>query len=271
MSRIASTAVVDSSAQLGEEIIIGPGCIIEGDVVIGDHCELRGNVFIASGSRLGRNNRIFANGVLGEEPQILGLRGPKTELIIGDNNTFRENVIISRGSPRGEGKTWVGNDNFFMIGSHIGHDCQVEDYTVIGNYCQIGGHSKIEHHAWLSANSGTSPFVTIGCYGYMAAYAGTTHDIPPYVRASGLYPCEVRGVNVIGLQRAGMDEQAIQAIERAYRQVYRQDTSRNIAAAVAELLAEENLNPHAKYMLESIQRTLKHRYNRYRETFREDH
>jgi UDP-N-acetylglucosamine acyltransferase len=270
MSRISPTAVVDPGARLGEQVIIGPGCVVEADTVIGDHCELRGNVFIAGGTKLGRSNRIFANCVLGEEPQIIGLVGPKTELIIGNNNTLRENVVISRGSPQGGGKTVIGDDNFLMIGSHLGHDCEVEHHAVVGNYCQIGGHSKIEHHAWLSAYSGTHQFVTIGRYAYMAAYAGPTHDIPPYVRASGAYPCQVRGVNLIGLQRGGMDEEAVAAIEIAYRALYRKEGPRNIAAAVDELSQQPNLNAHVIYLLEFIRRSIQHRFNRYRELFRND-
>ena len=122
MTIISETAVVDKTAQIAQEVSIGPGCVIGPGAIVGQGCELKANVFIAPGVHLGKENRVFANCVLGEEPQILNL-SDQGSLVIGDRNVFRENVTINRGSSsHGSGKTIIGNDCYFMIGSHVGHD-----------------------------------------------------------------------------------------------------------------------------------------------------
>jgi len=268
MTEIATTAVVDKSVQLGSDVFIGPGCVIEADVVIGDGCELKSHVFIGRGTILGWGNRIFANCVLGDEPQILGDGGEAGKLIIGNENTFRENVTINRGSTGGGGKTVVGNNNYIMIGSHLGHDCDVEDNVVISNCSQIAGHNKIERNVWLSGYCGTHQFVTIGRFAYAAGYSAMSHDIPPFVRVGGGYPCVVRGLNVRGLQRGGFSEESISALDRAYRRLYRGGGDSTLAQAVTELLGEDRLDENVRYLLESLRRSSQHHLGRYRELFR---
>jgi len=268
MTTTASTAVIDKTAQLGEDVVVGPGCVIGAGVEIGDGCELKANVIVAEGTRIGKNNRIFAGCVLGEEPQSLGLVEPETELIIGDNNTLREYVTIHRGSPDGGGKTIVGNNNFMMVGSHLGHDCLVEDNVVMTNYCQVSGHCKIETKAWISGHSALHQFVTIGRLAYVAGLSGVTHDIPPFMRAAGSYPCEVRGLNAVGLRRAGGSEESIEALSKVYRRLYGKRRDKNIVTTVEEMLANDGLDENVKYLLESLQRSFQHRMRRYLETLR---
>ena len=268
MANIAPTAIVDETAKLGKDVIVGPGCVISPGVSIGEGCELKANVMVAEGVTLGLNNRIFSNVILGEEPQIIGLKEPPTELIIGDDNVFRETVAINRGSPDGGGKTVIGNKNYFMIGSHLGHDCQVEDNVVIGNYTQISGHCKIERNVWMSAFSGTHQFVTVGCFSYAGGQSGSSYDIPPFMRVSGSYPCEVRGLNVIGLRRAGFAEESIEALNKVYRRLYRRRGAGSLAGTVDELLGQNQLDDKVKYLLEFLNRSFKHRMGRYLEIFR---
>ena len=268
MAKIAATAVVDKTAQLGRGVTIGPGCVIGPSVVIGDECELKANVYLARGTTLGKNNRIFAGVVLGEEPQSLGLHEPATELLIGDNNILREHVTIHRGSPEGGGKTIIGNNNFIMVGSHMGHDCMVEDNVVMVNNCHIGGHNKIERNAWLSGGTSTHQFVTIGQRAFTAGYSGVDHDIPPFVRAAGVRPCQIRGLNVVGLQRAGFSEDSIKALKNAYRCLYQRREGKSIVAVVEKMLCEDGLDENVKYLLESLQRSSQHRMMRYLELSR---
>jgi UDP-N-acetylglucosamine acyltransferase len=268
VAKIAPTAVVDPTAQLGENVIIGPGCVIGPEVKIGDECELRANVYITRGTVLGKQNLIYANCVLGEEPQIVGALETDTKLIIGDNNTFRENVLIHGGSSRGDGQTVIGNNNYLMIGSHIGHDCEMEDNSVLGNYAQIGGHCKLEHNVFLNALTALQPFVTVGRFTFTAGASAVYSDLPPFVRAAGGYPCKIRGLNLIGLQRAGFTEESIEKLKQAYRRLYRRRDGKTIAQAVADLASEDGLDEHVRYLLEFLQRSHQHRMGRYRELFR---
>ncbi len=268
MTQIASTAVVDKTAQLGTDVSIGPGCVIGPHVILGDGCELRAHVYISPDTIVGTNNLIYANCVLGEEPQIVGVPETDTKLIIGDNNTFRENVTINGGSSRGEGQTVIGNNTFFMTGSHIGHDCEIEDNGILGNYVQVGGHCKLEHNVFLNAITSLQPFVTIGRFTYTAGMSTVHHDLPPFVRAGGLYPCKVRGLNVIGLQRAGFLQDHIEHLMQAYRRLYRRRDGKSIAQAVEELASENGLDEHVRYLLEFLQHSHQHRSGRYRELSR---
>jgi len=267
MMDVARTAVVDKTAQLGKDVVIGPGCVVAPGVVIGDGCTLAANVIIAEGVTMGANNRVFANCVLGEEPQIIGTVGPKTELIIGTGNVFRENVSINRGSPNGGGKTIIGNNNYLMIGSHLGHDCHVENNTVIGNNCLFSGHCKVESNVWLSALCGIHQFVTIGRFAYTAGLTAINADVPPFVRVSGAYPFRVRGLNTIGLQRAGFSPESIEALDEAYRSLYRRRRG-PIAQALEEMSSRDGLDENVKYMLEFLHRSFQHRFGRYQELFR---
>jgi len=269
MTEIASTAAVDKNAQLGQNVYVGPGCVIQAGVVIGNDCVLKANVMIVTGTTIGCNNYIHANCVLGDDPQVVGCRNPKTELIIGNDNTFRENVTINRGWSEKSGKTIIGDHNYFMIGSHIGHDCRIEDNIVISNHCQISGHVKIEPNVWLSGFTGIHQYVTIGRFAYTGGMSALSYDIPPFVRAAGSYPCKVRGLNILGLKRAGFRPESIQALEKAYRLLYRRPAGKTIAQALDELATQEDLDENVRYLSESVRRSSQHRMGRFRELERD--
>lgn len=268
MTQIHASATVARDAKIGAGVRIGPGCVIEPGVIIGDDCELRANVYVATGTRMGRGNRVFANVVLGEEPQILGAPRPGGELLIGDGNTFRENVNVHRGSAGGSGRTVVGNDTYLMVGAHLGHDCVIEDGAVIGNYGQLSGHVKVERKAWLSGVVAAHQFVTIGRFAYVGGMSGTAHDIPPFVRAAGHMPCAVRGLNVVGLRRNGFAEEQVQALMRAYRRLYRRTAGAALARLVAEMQAEDDHDENVTYLLSFLERSARHAQGRYRELAR---
>jgi len=267
VTKIAPTAVVDKTAQLADDVFVGPGCLIGPHSLIGPGCILKANVIIGSRVTLGRNNRIFPNCVLGEEPQIVGLIDPPTALIIGDHNTFREQVTINRGSPQGGGKTTIGNNNYLMIAAHLGHDCEMEDNCVLGNAVAIAGHCKIERNAWLSAFSTMQQFSTVGRFTFSAGFSGIYNDQPPFVRVAG-YPCRVRGLNLIGLKRAGFSEQNLAALDKAYRRLFRKIGSETLAHAVEDLAAQNGLDENVRCLLDSLRRRHQHRTGRYRELFR---
>jgi UDP-N-acetylglucosamine acyltransferase len=163
-------------------------------------------------------------------------------------------------------QTKIGDDNFFMVGVHIGHDCIVEDKVVMSNLVQIGGHCRIETGAWFSGLAASHQFVTIGRWSYAAGLAGINRDVPPFLTVSGHYPPRVRGVNKRGLDRAGLSEQQQELIFEAYRRLYRQPgTLLENAMALAQ---EDGLDENVRAMVDSITRSSEHQFGRYRETFR---
>jgi UDP-N-acetylglucosamine acyltransferase len=267
MSRIHTSAVVNREANLADDVIVGPNCVIESGVSIGAGSELGPNVVIDKNVEIGKNNQFFANCVIGSRPQLLRL-SPDTEigsLVIGDGNIFHEQVTIHPSIYPNEW-TEIGSDNFLMVGVHIGHDCILEDKIVMSNYVQIGGHCKIETGAWLSGLAGSHQFVTIGKWCYVAGLAGINRDIPPFLIISGHYPQRVRGVNERGLDRAGMSEQQKEKICQAYRKLYRQGS---VLLENAKALAQENgLDENVRAMIDVITKSSEHRFGRYREKLR---
>lgn len=186
MSKIHSSAIIDKTAELADDVVVGPYCLIEDGVRIGSGCILDANVVIGKDVIIGSNNIFYTTCVIGRNPQVLGLGmdGEFGKLEIGNGNIIREQVTIHP-SIHSEKLTTIGDDNMLMIGVHIGHDCVLEDKIVISNYSQISGHCKIETGAWLSGNVQLHQFVTLGKWCYAAGFAGVNHDIPPFVIVSG--------------------------------------------------------------------------------------
>lgn len=267
MIHVHPSAVVHEDSKLGEGVTIGPNCVIGRAVSIGAGTVLNANVVIGENVRAGRNNHFFDNCTIGGRPQILGL-DPDAEiggLVIGDGNAIREQVTIHPSMHPGE-LTKIGNDNLFMIGVHIGHDCIVEDKVVMSNYVQISGHCKIETGVWLSGMVLLHQFVTIGKWCYAAGIAGINRDVPPFLIVSGHYPPRVRGVNKRGLVRAGLTDEQQRNIFDAYRRLYR---SKGTLLANAKALAgEDGLDENVRAMVDMVIHSCEQRYGRYLEKFR---
>jgi len=268
MIQVHPSAVVHKDTRLAEGVTIGPNCVIERGVSIGAGTVLDANVVIGKNVEIGRDNHLFANCSIGGWPQMLGLTSDAEigGLLIGDNNTIREQVTIHP-SIHQDGLTRIGDENLLMIGSHIGHDCVLEERIVLSNYVQISGHCKIETGVWLSGMVGLHQFVTIGKWCYAAGLAGINRDIPPFLIVSGHYPPEIRGVNKRGLERAGLSEQQQQKIIEAYKKLYRQGGSPLLENAKA-LAAEDGLDENVRAMVDMIIRSGEQRFGRYLEKFR---
>ncbi len=267
MTQIHPSAVIHKDAQLAEGVTIGPHCVIGSGVSIGADTVLDANVVIDKGVKIGKNNHFFANCVIGCSPQTLSLT-PDSKmggLVIGDRNIIHEQVTIHV-SIYPEALTRVGNDNFLMVGAHVGHDCTLEDKIVMSNYVQISGHCKIETGVWFSGLVALHQFVTIGKWSYAAGLAGINRDVPPFLTVSGHYPPRVRGVNKRGLQRAGLSEQQQERIFEAYRKLYRRgDTLLENAMALAQ---EDGLDENVRAMIDAITKSSEQQFGRYLEKFR---
>lgn len=266
MTKIHPSAVVDKGAELADGVTIGPNCVIGVGVSIGSGTELDANVVIEKNVKIGKNNRFFSNSVIGAWPQVLDLTESEVGgLAIGDGNIFHEQVTIHP-SMHPDKLTKIGNENFLMVGVHIGHDGTLEDKIVMSNYVQLSGHCEIETGAWFSGMAATHQFVTIGKWCYIAGLAGINKDIPPFLTVSGHYPPEVRGVNKRGMQRAGLSEEQQARIFEAYSKLYRQGgTLLENAKALAQ---EDSLDENVLAMTNAITRSSQHQYGRYLETLR---
>jgi UDP-N-acetylglucosamine acyltransferase len=168
---------------------------------------------------MGRDNTVFSGAVLGEQPQHLKYDGEPTGVEIGDGNIFRENVTVHRGTTH-SWTTRIGNGNFFMVNSHVAHDCCVGDRCILANGALVGGHCTLEDNVYLSGNCAVHQFVRVGRLALLSGCSATTKDIPPFIIQQNIDT--VVGVNVIGMRRAGMANDQINAVRRAYQILYRQ-------------------------------------------------
>jgi UDP-N-acetylglucosamine acyltransferase len=250
---IHPSCIVSERAKIAPDAEIGPFCVIDGEVEIGAGTVVESHARI--GSRYGRvtigeRNRIQHGAVLGGPPQDLGYEGGAyTALTIGSHNRIGEYVSIHLGSAKGGGVTRIGDRNFIMAYTHIGHDCQLADHIIIVNGAQFAGHVTVEHHANISGLTGFTQFTRLGAYSYIAAGAFANKDIVPFVIAEGHWATP-RAVNRVGLKRAGFDAAERRNIDTALRLVL--DRSLLIEEVTARIVAECASSPQIEHLLAFI-------------------
>ncbi|GAB2182411.1 acyl-ACP--UDP-N-acetylglucosamine O-acyltransferase [Denitratisoma sp. agr-D3] len=234
---IHPTAIVHPGARLGEGVTIGAYSVIGEHVEIGDGCEVAPHVTIGGHTRLGRDNRIFSFAAIGGEPQDKKYKGEPTRLEIGDRNTIREFCTFNCGTVQDGGITRMGNDNWIMAYVHVAHDCMVGNNTIFANNAQLAGHVHVGDWAILGGFTVVHQFVRIGAHSMTAMGTILLQDLPPYVMASG-NTAQPHGINSEGLKRRGFSPEAIAAIRRAYKVLYKsgqrlEEARTTIAAEVA--------------------------------------
>ncbi|TSA21320.1 MAG: acyl-ACP--UDP-N-acetylglucosamine O-acyltransferase [Betaproteobacteria bacterium] len=234
---IHKTAIIDAKARIGANVRIGAFSLIGPDVEIGDDCEIAHHCVIEGHTTLGRGNRIFAFNALGGEPQDKKYAGEPTRLEIGDRNIVREYCTFNTGTVQDGGVTRIGDDNWIMAYVHVAHDCQLGHHIVMANNATLAGHVHIGDHAILGGFVGIHQFCHIGAHCILGIASVIRQDVPPYLTVAG-NPAAPHGINSEGLKRRGFSVEAIAAIKRAYKVVYRNGLSLAEAqAALAEMVA----------------------------------
>jgi UDP-N-acetylglucosamine acyltransferase len=236
---IHSTAIVDPSARLGANLTVGPYAVIEADVEIGDDCEIAAHAVIKQFTRIGARNRVFEHAVLGGEPQDTKFQGEESYLEIGDDNLIREFSTLHRASGVGE-VTRVGSRNFFMVGTHIAHNCSIGDDNIFANEVALAGHIVIEDHVFLSNNVGAHQFVRMGRYAMVGGKSKIVQDVLPFFITDG-NPPRVRGVNSVGLSRAGFSAESKRALKEAHRVLFRSSLPLDASLKELDSMADKNV------------------------------
>jgi UDP-N-acetylglucosamine acyltransferase len=219
MPRIHPTAVVDPGAELADDAEVGAYSIIGPGVRIGRGTQIAAHAVIEGHTTLGAENRVFQFASVGAAPQDKKYQGEKTELVIGDRNTIREFATLQPGTKGGGGTTRVGNGCLLMNYSHVAHDCRLGDHVIIANGSQLGGHVTLQDHVVVGALAGIHQFVKIGESAILGAGSMVSLDVAPFCNATG-DRATLRGLNLVGLERRGFDEETVAAIKRAYRIVF---------------------------------------------------
>jgi UDP-N-acetylglucosamine acyltransferase len=217
---IHPTASISAESCLGEGVRVGPFAVIDGPVTLGAGTAVGAHAHLIGPLRMGVNNRVGAGCVIGSEPQHTAYAGQPTSTEIGDRNVFREYVTIHRGSHvPGWGVTRVGNDGYFMVNAHIGHDAQVGNNAIMVNGSMLGGHSVLQDRAFISGNSALHQFTRLGRLSMTSGCLPIVQDLLPFMTVKSRE--YVAGVNVVGMRRAGFSAADIAVIRTAYRMIYR--------------------------------------------------
>ena len=265
---ISEHAVVDPKAKVADGVQIGPFCFIGPDAAIGDGTILHQGVTITGRTRLGERNVVYPHASIGTPPQDVSYRDQPTETIIGNDNVIRECATIHRATAKEAGVTRVGNGCYLMACSHVAHDCIVEDEVIFGNNVLIGGHVQVEFGANLNGGAAVHPFTRIGRLAYVGGLTRIVHDVPPYMIVEG-NPSRVRGPNSIGMQRAGISEEAIGSIAKAYRRLYRSGRlGRRRTEVLDEMEREDDWPEEVRYLCAFLRASAIGRHGRYRESLR---
>ena len=253
-TRIHPTAVVSAEARLAEDVTVGPYAVIDGPVTLGPGCTVGPHAHLIGPLTLGRGNKVHAGCVLGDEPQHLGYKGEVTRVEVGDFNVFREHTVVHRGMPvregtPGTGVTVIGSHNLLMSNSHVAHDCRVGDHCVFASGAVIGGHSEIHDQALLSGNTAVHQFCRVGRLSLLGGTSAISQDLPPYWVVQGAINVVI-GVNVVGMRRAGMPHEEIQAVRRAFKLVNRSGLT--IPQAVERVEAADGHLPAVRLLVDFI-------------------
>jgi UDP-N-acetylglucosamine acyltransferase len=264
MPKRSPHAVIDRNAEIADDVEIGPFCVIGPDVKIDSGCRLLNSVTVLGKTTIGKDNVFFPNAVIGAAPQDKKFKGETTELTIGAANVFREAVTLHLGTDNGGGITRIGDNGLYMVNCHVGHDAQIGNNVVVANNVMLAGHVIVHNSVAIMGGVGVHHFVTIGEYAYIGGFSRIHHDVPPFCKVDGAD--QVRGINAIGLRRAGVTDEEIEAIDAAIRELF--SRKKPLALAMAEFNIQNGLHPSVKRLLEFLNLRSEGKHGRHLEGLR---
>ncbi len=246
---IDKTAVIHPSAEIAEDAIIGPYVVIGEGVKIGSGTRVISNAFIEF-AEIGKNCTISPFATIGSAPQDLGYKGEATKVVIGDETIIKENVTIHRGAACGDFTTRVGSKCLLMVGSHIAHNCVLEDQVILANLATLGGHVHVGFGAFIGGMSVFHQNIRIGSMAIVSGFSASRQDILPYSKCDGR-PAVPRGINVIALKRRGVALEERTAINHAFKLITSGEY--NTAQAIEKIKAEIPMNEYIEKMIDFVQ------------------
>ena len=244
---VAATARIHPDAEVGPQCRIGEYCVVEQDVKLGRGCMLEPYVYVKRWTTLGEENEISASTVLGTDPLDKGFTGERSYLIVGQRNKIREHYTISRGT-KPESETRIGDGNYIMTSGHIAHNARVGNNCVIASCALVAGYVEIEDQVFISGGVVIHQFSKIGRLAMIAGNVRVNSDVPPYFMYSD-FNVAAKGLNLVGLKRAGFTAAEISALKQAYRLLYRSQLK--LEDALKRIEAEID-SEHARHLVEFV-------------------
>ena len=216
------TAIVETGAELGEGVVVGPYCTVGPDVVLEDGVQLVSHAAVTGRTRVGAGTRVFPFASLGAPPQDLKYKGEPSRLEIGADNVIREHVTMNPGTEGGGMVTRVGDNGLFMMGAHVAHDCTVGNRVIFANNASIAGHVAVGDFAILGGLSTVHQFCRIGAHAIVGLNTAVVADVIPYGSAAG-DRARLVGLNVVGLERRDFSSADIHTLRTAYRLLFTEE------------------------------------------------
>ena len=247
---IAPTARVDANAKIGSRSRVGEFCVVERDVAIGADCLLEPYVYVKRWTTLGDGNEISAGTVLGTDPLDKNFSGARSYLSIGHGNKIREHYTISRGT-QPESETRIGDGNYIMTSGHIAHNCKIGDNVVIASCALIAGYAEIEDQAFISGGVVVHQYSRIGRLSMVGGNTRVNSDLPPYFLYSN-FNVAAKGVNIVGLKRAGFSPEEIRILKLAYRILFRSGLKQEHAL---QRIESDCASEHARNLADFVRRS----------------
>ena len=244
--KIHPTAIISKKAEIDPSAEIGPYVIVEDGVKISKNVKIHAHAYICSGTEVNDETEIHMGAVIGHLPQDLAFEGKKTYLKIGKRNIIREYVTIHRGTKENTA-TEIGDENFLMALSHVGHNCKLGNKVILANGVLLAGYVNVEDQVFISGNVVIHQFCNIGKLAIIGGFSGVNKDVPPYMAVRG--PSSIRSINLIGLRRAGFKRDVIKEIKEAFKLIYKSDL--NTKQAI-EKIVERKPGKEVKYLVEFI-------------------
>jgi UDP-N-acetylglucosamine acyltransferase len=216
---IDPTARVAEGARIGEGVVVGPYCIVGPGVELGDGVRLIAHVHISGATSVGEGTVIYPFTSLGSPPQSVHYRGGTTQLVVGPHCELREGVTMNTGTEDGGGLTSVGESCLFMVGAHVGHDCQVGNGVTFANNVVLGGHVSVGDQTFLGGHAAVHQYARIGEGAMVAGLSGISGNLVPFGYARGQI-ADLAGLNTVGLRRRGATRADLHRLRRAYRALF---------------------------------------------------
>ena len=245
-------AIIEDGAIIAEDVSVGPWSYVGSNVEIGSGTRVESHVILRGPTIIGRDNHIYQFSSVGEATPDLKYKGEPTRLVIGDNNVIRENVTIHRGTIQDRAETTIGNDNLIMAYVHVGHDSVIGNNTVLVNNVALAGHVIVGDWVILGGYTLVHQFCMIGAHAFTGMGTAVGKDIPAYMTVSGA-PAQVKTINSEGLRRRGFSSEVINELRRAYKIIYRQGLTIDIALyRLGEMLDQ---TPELDLLIDSLERS----------------
>jgi len=252
MANIDKTAIVDTTAELADSVVVGPGAVIGPKAIVGAGTVIDAYAQVGPNTKLGENNHLYQGAIIGSDPQDKKFTGELSTLEVGDDNIFREYVTVNRGTASGGGITRIGNNNLFMVYSHVAHDCVVGNQVVMANSATLAGHITIDDYAIIGGLTPVHQFVRIGKFAFIGGGGWINMDVPPYLLLGGS-PSKVIGINAVGLERHGFSSELRNQLKSAFRILYRSQL--NVSQALARIVDEIPSSPELDIFVDFLRQT----------------